>query len=307
MPVAVDAGNADNLAGAHGEGNVAQLRFLALTGRPNVVNLQNRLSRLNMFALDIEKHFSANHFHGKLTLVGILCFHRAHELAIAHNCDAVRNFHNLVEFMRNKHNRMSGLFEIIENFKQLLCFLRRQNARRLVKNDDVCAAAERLDNLHALRLADADLVDLLIQLDIHVIGFYVLADLFSCCLPVNCQSLGRLKAENDVFQYRQFVDQHKLLMHHADTGCNGILRGIMRQFLPIEKNLAAVDGIHAIKHLHHRRFARAVFSDDGVDFTLFQIELPAADSFDGPKILLDILHSYDILFHLYLALHFIAP
>ena len=71
--------------------------------------------------------------------------------------------------------------------------------------------------------------------------------------------------EDDVLGDGHRVDEHEVLVDHADAQRDGIVRPPDLADLAVDQNLAAVGRVEAIGDPHGRRLARAVLADDGVD------------------------------------------
>ena len=80
--------------------------------------------------------------------------------------------------------------------------------------------------------------------------------------------LGRLfgKADENILLHRHVREQHGLLRHHVDTGCQGHRGARKVQLFPFYINVALVLLVDAHDDLHQRAFARAVAADEGQHF-----------------------------------------
>ena len=70
-----------------------------------------------------------------------------------------------------------------------------------------------------------------------------------------------LGPENDILGNRHRIDQHKMLMHHADAQCDSIVRIPDRHRISVQRDLAAIRRVKTINDLHRRRFPRTILSD----------------------------------------------
>ena len=115
---------------------------------------------------------------------------------------------------------------LLHDREQLGRLLRRQHRRRLVEDQDLGAAVERLQDLDALLLADGDLARS------SAVGSTARPN---CCESSRTRSLRaalveqdpvprRLDAEHDVLGDRHHRDQHEVLVHHPDPGVDRVLR-----------------------------------------------------------------------------------
>ena len=64
-----------------------------------------------------------------------------------------------------------------------------------------------------------------------------------------------------------------MLVYHAHALGNGIFGRIKFNRFPAEQNFSGGRLKNAVKHVHQRRLSRAVFSDNGVNFTLSNSEI----------------------------------
>ena len=94
-------------------------------------------------------------------------------------------------------------------------------------------------------------------------------------------------AEDDVFQHREIVDQHEMLMHHADAERDGVIGRLDRRRLAADADLAAVGLVEAVEDRHQRRLAGAVLADNAVDGAARDLQIDVAIGAHGAKTLVD--------------------
>ena len=225
LTIAVDTGDADDLARADGEGNVVHgVALLHVGVDAEVVDLQNLARRLGLVLRDLELHGAADHHVGKLLLGGLACVDGADVLALAQNAHAVGDLHDLVELMGDEENGLAFAGKLLHRGHQFLDLLRSQNCGRLIEDEDLVVAVEHLQNLNALLHADGDILDLRVKVDIQTVAFGDLLDLFARLLLLQKAALRRLRAEDDVVEHRENVHQLEMLVHHADAERGGVVR-----------------------------------------------------------------------------------
>ncbi len=152
-----------------------------------------------------------------------------------------------------------------EDAEQLVGLGRRQHAGGLVEDQDVGLPVERLEDLHPLLAADADLVDHRVGIDLQVI--------FPLKLQQGRARLGERRAQeprvldpqNDVFQNGEILHQLEMLEHHADAGGDRRLAVGDLGLLAGHEDLALVGLVEAVEDRHQRGLAGAVLADDAVD------------------------------------------
>ena len=78
--------------------------------------------------------------------------------------------------------------------------------------------------------------------------------------------LRGLHAHDDVVQHREALHQLEMLMHHADAQRRSVIGVFNGNDLAILLDGAFLRLIQAEKHTHQRGLARAVFTQQGVNF-----------------------------------------
>ena len=113
-------------------------------------------------------------------------------------------------------------------------------------------------------------------------------------------ALGRLGAEDDVLRDGEGLDQHEVLVHHADAGVDGVAGIVHLDLLAVDQDVAGGGLEQAVELVHQRRFARAVFTQDRVDLAFVDREI---DPVVGDKIaefLDDVAHFNDGGIHVHI-------
>ncbi len=101
------------------------------------------------------------------------------------------------------------------------------------------------------------------------------------------QPIHRLGAEDDIFPDGVLVDEHQLLMHHADAGSDRFAGATEAHALPAIDDVAAVVVDQAVEHLHQRAFACAVLADEGMNLAVVEAHRHVVQRHDGGWIDLD--------------------
>ena len=105
-----------------------------------------------------------------------------------------------------------------DDLEELLRLLRREHRRRLVEDEDVRLAVERLEDLDALLLADGDVLDPRARVDGEPVAVGDLADAPLRLAHVEEDARARrLLVEHDVLGDGHHRDEHEVLVHHADA------------------------------------------------------------------------------------------
>src|SRR5207249_1839426 len=78
----------------------------------------------------------------------------------------------------------------------------------------------------------------------------------------------RLVAKHNVFGHRERWDEHEVLVNHTDFETNGVTWPTDVNLLAVDENFAAIGMHQTVENIHERRFARAIFADEGMNFAL---------------------------------------
>ena len=102
----------------------------------------------------------------------------------------------------------------------------------------------------------------------------------------------RLGTEHDVFQGRQSVHEHEVLVDHADSLRNGVIRIANDHALSLHLNHAAIGLIKAVQNGHQGALARAVLAHDPVHRTGGHTQIHICIGCNCAETLVDTLHMY---------------
>ncbi len=93
--------------------------------------------------------------------------------------------------------------------------------------------------------------------------------------------------EQQVFEHGEALDQHELLMDHADPGSDRILRRAEANRLTVDAQFAGIGFEMPVEQPHQGRFAGAVFADNAVHLTGPDNQIDAVIRLDRAKALVD--------------------
>ena len=94
---------------------------------------------------------------------------RRHDRALAHDRDGVGDRHDLAQLVRDEDDRLALVLELPEDAEEVVGLGRRQHAGRLVEDQDLGAAIERLEDFDALLQADRQLLDDGVGIDLEAV------------------------------------------------------------------------------------------------------------------------------------------
>ena len=207
---------------------------------------------------------------------------------------------DLLELVGDDDDALAVLDEVVHDVDELDDLLRRERGGRLVEDQDVGAAVERLEDLDALLHADGDVLDLRVRVDGQAVALGDLHDVFARRGHVELHALGRLGAEDDVFRDREGLNEHEVLVHHADAGRDRVARVVHFDLLAVDQNVAGGGLKQTVKLVHQRRFARAVFAEDRVDLAFVDREIDAVIGREIAEFLDDVAHLDDGRVHVHI-------
>ena len=277
LAVAGDARNAEDLAAVNREGRIVQHGDALGAADGQMFNVQplDRVDRL-----------------GQLGLVGVLCGDVTDILALAQDGDTVTDGQDLVQLVGDDDDRLAVGLHVADDAEQLLGLLRGQNCRRLVEDQDVRAAVQHLDDLQRLLLADAHLVDLLVEVKGELVlfadGAGLVVDLFQVEL------LAAAHRQGDILCRGEHVHELEVLVDHADAQVQRVAGGADGRRLVADIDLALVGEVDTGDHVHQGRLAAAVFAQQGQNLAAAHAQGNILVGHDGAKGLGDVLQAHSI-------------
>ena len=166
-------------------------------------------------------------------------------------------------------------------------FLRRQHAGRLVQDQHLGAAKQRLQDLDPLLEAHRKVVHHRIEIDLEGIFALELCDLGTRPRRARRERRTAFGAEQQVLQHRERLDQHEVLVDHADAGRDRVLGALDPAFPAGDADAAAIGLIEAVEDVHQGRFAGAILADDAVNRAGRDTQVDALVGVDRPEMLVD--------------------
>ena len=165
-----------------------------------------------------------------------------------------------------------------------------EDGGRLVEDDEVRAAEEHLHDLDALLHADRHVADLLVEVDVHAVALHELLDRLSVVGNLEQRRLVALIAQNDVLESGHVLDQHEVLVDHADAVLDGDARAGDVHLLAVHINLALGRLVQADKDVHERGLAGAVLAQEGVYLSLSDGKVHVLVGVERAEALADVFH-----------------
>ena len=185
LAVALHAGDAQHFSGMDFKRDTGHGFMLALVLDAQTFHLQHGLFRLGVFFL-----------HGQIAPRGPPsstpgCVHPiccgvglADDAAAAQHRNAVGDGQHFLQLVGDEDDRDAALRQFAHDAEQIVGFLRRQHRRRLVQDQDVGVAVERLDDLDALLHAHRQIADDGVGIDVQPVLLRQLADALAAAAPI---------------------------------------------------------------------------------------------------------------------------
>ena len=153
----------------------------------------------------------------------------------------------------------------------------RERGGWLIEHENPRVARQRLGDLHEMLLANAEVADGNVWLEVEV---QQLEDFLRAAVEIrrlNDAGADRLASEVNILCNRKLRNQRELLMDDCDSGIFGWTHAREALDLSVDENLAVVSSvrINPADDVHQRRLAGAVLADQRVNLAGVQIERDA--------------------------------
>ena len=285
LTIARHPGNSDNLAPFQRQGYIVQANGAAAAKGADLVKRQAVALWMGWLFVVFQQDRPSDHHLGQFAFGGLARRNRVDPPAIAQDSDAMTDFQHFMQLMRDKHQRVSIIRQLIKDAEQTINLLRGQHSRRLIQNQQSRAFIQRPQNLNPLLFADGKLPDGEMRVDFQVVNFRKFQRPLTDHIQIETKTPRRLHAQRDIFGDGQRWHQHKMLMNHPDAVLDGSLRMFDGRGFAIDEDLAFIRMIQTIKHLHQRRFAGAVFAKQRVNLARPQIKVdPVGGEYAGKSL-----------------------
>ncbi len=176
LAVALDPRDAEHLAAVDRERDVLDER--AAVGRPDGEALagQHHLVGHGRLAGLRGRQLAAHHQLGELPGGDLRRLHGGHRRTAPDHGDLVGDLEHLVQLVRDEDDGEAFALELAKVLEQLGDLLRHQHRGGLVEDEDLRAAVEHLEDLDALPVPDAEVLDQPVRLDVQAVGVRDLLD-----------------------------------------------------------------------------------------------------------------------------------
>ena len=272
LPVALHPGQAVDLPGAHLKAQVLQHQVAARRALAQAPHFQDHLTGGGRRLVHVQEHGLAHHQLGDQRLGSLRAQQGLHHLAPADHGDAVGDVQHLVQLVADEDQALALVAHHAEGLEQLHDLLRGEHRGGLVEHQDLRAAVQDLQDLHALLQAHGQVLHPRGQVHRQAVAVHDLGDLPRRLLQAQHPGGLALLAQDDVLQHAEGRHQHEVLVHHADAPGDGVPRVLDGHRLVAQADGAGVRPVQAVEDLHQGGLARAVLAHQGVDFAGGEVE-----------------------------------
>ena len=234
-----------------------------------IPNVDDGLARVFFRLVQVQRDGAANHHFRQLLLRQVGNHIAADGVSLSQNRNPVAQRHDFVELVGYKYNRDSEAPQPTELLKQFCGFLRGQDRRGLIQNQQFNTADERFEQFHLLPFADADFLENLVDINIKLVLIRNFLRDPNSFLLIEDRAFCGLYAKYDIFRDRKFRNLHEVLVHHADAVRNRIERVVDFHLGALDQNTALLTVFQTKQDFHQGCFARAVFSHQRMNFASF--------------------------------------
>src|SRR6185369_11003711 len=201
---------------AHFKRNIIQNRIAFGSTERKITHAEHWISRLRIVLLHAEQHLAANHQSREPFRRRFPCRQIPDDFPVTHNGDVVRKRQNLGKLMSDDNDRLALFAQPSKDRKHLGHFLRSEHRRRFIEYQDSRTAIKRLEYLNTLLLPDRKLRDASIGIDLQTVLFGYFMNASASLTIVDRHPSRRFGAEHDVFSDGERLDQHEMLVNHAE-------------------------------------------------------------------------------------------
>ena len=191
--------------------------------------------------------------------------------------------------MGDQHDGDAVLLQGRENTEQLVGFLGRQHGAWLVEDQNARAAEQHLQDLDPLLFADRQVRHQRVGIHRQTVFAAEPSQLGARRRQSSRQQRATLGAQYQVLQHRETVDQHEMLVHHADAVGDGVARAVHLHGLAANQDLSRIGAVESVENAHQGRLAGPVFSHDAGNAAGIDAHRHAAHGVDSTERLVDCL------------------
>ena len=150
LPVALHAGNAQNLTGVDVEIDIVQQRPARFGDEAQVAHGSHDIAALLRWLVDLQEDGAPHHHPRDLFLADVGRIDAALDLAVAHDRDSIGDLLDFDQLVGNEDDCLALVDQLAHRIEKIVGLLWGEHGSRLVQDQQVGAAIESLEDLHAL-------------------------------------------------------------------------------------------------------------------------------------------------------------
>ena len=265
-----------------------------------IAHIQHHIAWCFFGLVNIEGNVASDHHAGKLAFINGINVYCAYVLAQTDDRAVICRFLYLLELMGYEDDALPIAGEVMHDADKFNYLLRGERGGRLIKDEDVRAAVERLEYFHTLLHTDGNILYPCVRINGQAVALRDLLNVLAGFSHVERNALFRLSSENDILRDRERLDKHEMLMHHSDTGVYGVAGIVHLNLFPVDENISRGRLEHTVKLVHQRGLAGTVFSEDYMDLSLVDSKVYPVVRHKIAKLLDNVAHFYNGLAHVHI-------
>ena len=245
-----------------------------------------------------QNHFAPHHQRRQAALGRLFRISLTHQSALTQDGNPIRHPQNLFQLVRDKDDRGALLPQPRHDGKETFDLLGRENSSRLVENQNVGVAVERLDNLYPLAHPDRQIFNHRIRIDIQIVTMGKLLNAGGDGAGVEKAIFDALAAQHNILGHRHHWHQLEVLMHHADAQGNGVIGVVHGRRLAIDQDFTTGWLVETVDDIHQGRFARAIFAQQRQNLAALEFQVDILIGDDAGKVFGDVADFQDRSCHI---------
>jgi hypothetical protein len=288
LAIAGNAGDAHDLPRLHLERDVVEQTNAAAIDQRQVPCGEHRLARPRRRLVEIEAHLAADHQLGELLGPSLCRPPFRHHLAATHDDHLVCHRQDLAQLVGDQHDGDAAIAQQAQDLQQPVGLLRGEHRARFVQNENPRAAHEHLEDLDPLLFAHRQIGNARVWIDRQPVFAGEPRQFGPCRRQAVGQQCPALGAQNEVLQHGETVDQHEMLVDHADAVADGVARPRHLDRPSIDQDLAGIGAIEPVEDAHQGRLAGPVLTHDPGDAAPLDAQRGAAHRVHAAERLVDL-------------------
>ena len=217
MAVTGNPGDANNFTGAHGKRHIVNTcrAFAVFPGE--VLDVEHHIARLGLALFHPQENPPAHHQFGQFLHGSVFRFLGGHQLAPAHDRNTIRDGHDFAQLVGDQNNGFALVAKLAQNAEQMIGFVGGEHAGWLIKDQCFGALEEGFKNFNTLLQAHRQFTHDGIGVNVQFIITGQPCQLFARFGKGRANQPSAFGAQHNIFKNGERINQHEVLVHHADA------------------------------------------------------------------------------------------